>query len=129
MTVRRNPAGWPGLSISESVTVPTGDGTWIVLSGLVDLTDDGSIRLGTVGEQAAGAFRCIEAALRRVGGTLDDVVRTTVYLTDLDEFPAFAAVRDELFPAGRLPASTAVEVAKLSGGAAIEIEATAFVPR
>ena len=77
-------------------------------------------------EQADGCFDRIEQVLAAHGATLADVVRITAYLTSLDDFPEFTEARARRFGED-LPASTAVQVAGLLGGALIEIDAVAFI--
>ena len=63
------------------------------------------------------------------GATLDHVVKTTAYLSDIRDYPAVNEVRNRVF-AGREPASTMVEVTKFVHPAAkIEIDAVAIRPR
>jgi 2-iminobutanoate/2-iminopropanoate deaminase len=123
--VRREPYG-AGLSISESV-VATGPGSWIQLSGRIPLDPAGEIVTGPMHAQAELCFAQIEAALAKVGAALADIVKLTVFTTDVGGLGAVNEVRTELF-ADSFPASTAVEVAALFGGAQLEIEALAFLP-
>lgn len=122
--VRRRPyAG--GLSISESVSV-SGPGTWIHVSGQIPTDADGEILGGPMREQAYSCFKSLDAALANAGAELADIVKITVFLTDLSQLPELNAVRTEFFDGP--PASSAVEVSALYGGAALEIEAVAFKP-
>ncbi|HEY0279766.1 MAG TPA: RidA family protein [Solirubrobacterales bacterium] len=123
--VRREPYG-AGLSISESV-VATGPGSWIHLSGRIPLDTAGEIVTGPMREQAELCFAGIEAALAKVGAALTDVVKLTVFTTDLAGLGAVNELRTELL-GDSAPASTGVEVAALYGGAQLEIEALAFLP-
>ena len=59
------------------------------------------------------------------GASLDDVVRTTIYLTDLSHFPRVNAVYAEHFTGEPRPARATVQVAALPLGAAVEIDAIA----
>jgi enamine deaminase RidA (YjgF/YER057c/UK114 family) len=69
----------------------------------------------------------IRLAVEAAGGTLDDIVTMTVFITDLQRYPVFGDVRKEFFPE-RFPASAAVGVAGLvPPGAMIEIQATAVL--
>ncbi len=81
---------------------------------------------GGTAAQAARAFRNIEAVLAAAGMGLADVVRVTLFLTDLGDFGAVNEVMAALFPA-EPPARSTVEVSRLPKGASIEIEATAFL--
>ena len=72
--------------------------------------------------QARQAFDNLAAVAVGAGGSLADLVKINVYLTDLDNFQAVNSVMEELFSAP-YPARAAVGVAALPRGAAIEVEA------
>lgn len=77
--------------------------------------------------QACSIIKIIDAALRGAGATLDDVVRTVTYVTDMENEPAAARAHREAFHAVR-PASTVVEVQKLSPNEAlVEIQVDAVI--
>jgi 2-iminobutanoate/2-iminopropanoate deaminase len=116
-----------GLSISESVAA-SGAGTLIFVSGCVPLDDEGQVATGSFADQAANVFGQLERAIGRAGARLADVVKLTVFLTDFGGMTEVNAVRAELFGA-HPPASSAIEVARLFGGAQLEIEAVAFKER
>lgn len=124
MSVERRPFPWAVSRISESVTIADDTGRWVLLSGQAALLEDGSVLHGDMAAQTRLTLERVGAALAAVGASLDDVVKLTVYLADMDAFPAFSAVRDELVPAA--PATTTVGVAALYGGALVEIEALAY---
>ena len=78
-------------------------------------------------EQCRLTLDAIRLALEAAGGTLDDIVTMTVFVTDLTQYPVFGEVRREFFPEN-FPASAAVGVAGLvPPGAMIEIQATAVL--
>ena len=74
--------------------------------------------------QAKQAIRNLSAVLKAAGATIDDVVKTTVFLADMDDFAAFNAVYESFFVRD-FPARSCVAVAKLPLGVRIEIEAAA----
>jgi 2-iminobutanoate/2-iminopropanoate deaminase len=113
-------------SFSDSVSV-TGSGRWIHVSGQVALGEDGRLVEGDVARQTRATLDNIERVLRRAGAELRHVVKLTVFLTDLDDYGAFGAVRAEYF-GDQLPASAAVQVSGLLLDAEVEIDAVAFVP-
>ena len=118
MGIERVPVS-SGATYSKAVVV-SGPGRTVYVSG--------SLAPGSsLAEQANGCFDQIEAALRAVGGSLENVVRITAWLTRLDEYREYNRVRGERFGAS-LPASAAVQVAGLLQGALIEIDAVAFIP-
>ncbi|MFQ5856723.1 MAG: RidA family protein [Anaerolineae bacterium] len=81
---------------------------------------------GDVRAQTRQVLENLSAVLQAAGTSLDNVVKTTVFLADLDDFGDMNEVYAEYFPGGP-PARTAVQVARLPLDALIEIEAIATV--
>ena len=103
-------------------------GNLIAVAGTAPIAADGTT-VG-MGDAAAQARRCIEimrAALAQAGAALEDVVRTRVLLTSIDDWPAVAAVHGEVFGSIR-PACTVLEVSRFIDPLwLVEIEADAVV--
>jgi len=81
--------------------------------------------------QATQAFENIKTALASVGGSMDNVVRLTTYLTDIEQnAEAYREVRASFFSnKGALPASTLLQVTRLANPSyLIEVDATAILP-
>lgn len=76
--------------------------------------------------QTRQALTNLQAILEAAGASLKDVVKTTVFLRDMDDFAAMNAVYAEFFTED-FPARSAVQVARLPKDAAVEIEAVAVV--
>ena len=89
--------------------------------GLIPAT--GELAQG-VEAQAAQALDNLKAVLEAAGMGLEDVVKTTVFLADMNDFAAINAVYAKYFP-GEAPARSCVQVAALPKGALFEIEAVA----
>jgi reactive intermediate/imine deaminase len=100
----------------------------LFVSGVVPVDEQGQLVGGDdVVEQARAVFRNLDAVLTAGGATFADVVKVTVFLTDVDDRPRINPVRQQAFGAAR-PASTLVEVSRLAiDGAKIEVEAVARV--
>lgn len=100
----------------------------IFLSGQLSRDADGNlVGAGDMAEQTRQCIRNMRTVLEAAGGTLDDVVSTTVYTTDMREFKNIVAARTEFFVA-KLPTSTIVEVNHLADpGLMIEIQAVAVL--
>ncbi len=98
------------------------------VSGTVAWGEDGKlVGEGDVYLQARQALRNIERALIEAGASLSDVVRTRIYLTDIDRWEEAARAHAEAFAAVK-PAATMVEVSRLAEAAMlVEIEAVAVV--
>ena len=105
-------------------------GDLLFVSGIVPV--DGKREL-VGGNDVVAQARCVFENMREVlgagGCTFADVVKVTLYLTDVNDRPLVNPVRQEVFGDTR-PASTLVEISALvSPGAKIEVEAIAVVPR
>ncbi len=101
-------------------------GDFIAVSGTVGANADGTYSPG-VGEQTRRSLQIIRAAIEALGGTMEHVIRTRMFVTDVSKWEEVAKVHGEVFGNIR-PATTIVEVAKLIDAAAqIEIEADAVV--
>ena len=103
-------------------------GDLLFVSGCVPVDGDGKLVGGDdVVAQAEQVFENIGAVLTAAGASARDVVKVTVFLTDVDDRPLINPVRQDAFGAAR-PASTLVEVSRLAiDGAKIEVEAIAIV--
>lgn len=102
-------------------------GQTVVISGQLPLDADGKLA-GTGPEaQARQVFRNLSVALAAAGAGMDQVVKLTIFLTDLADLPVLRQVRNEYVSADRPPASTLVRVAGLAHPEArLEIEALAI---
>jgi 2-iminobutanoate/2-iminopropanoate deaminase len=103
-------------------------GELVFVSGLVAVDADGALVGGDdVVAQARQVFENLRAVLAAAGCSFADVVKVTVFVTDVDDRPKVNPVRQEFFGDAR-PASTLVEVSRLAvPGAKIEVEAVAVV--
>jgi len=104
-------------------------GDLVFVSGIVAMDREGQLVGGAdVVAQARQVFQNMREVLAAAGCGFEDVVRVTIYLTDVDDRPSINPVRQEVFGEAR-PASTLVEVPRLAvPGAKIEVEAVALLP-
>jgi reactive intermediate/imine deaminase len=103
----------------------TTNGDLLVTAGQLPLTADGELLDDEpVDEQTRQCLRNVAAILESEGLSLDDVLKTTVYLDDIDDFDAFNEAYGEFFDEDP-PARSAVEAGAVPKGAAVEIEAIA----
>jgi reactive intermediate/imine deaminase len=127
---RREEIDAPGQAapISHYAHAVRADGPLLFVSGVVPVDERGGLVGGDdVVEQARSVFRNLGEVLAAGGATFADVVKVTVFLTDVDDRPLINPIRQEVFGAAR-PASTLVEVSRLAiPGAKIEVEAVAVV--
>ncbi len=99
---------------------------WIFVSGQIPLEPETNALVdGEIEAQTARVLANLRAVLAAAGASLDDVVRTTIYLVDLGLFPRVNAVYGEHFTRDPQPARATVQVAALPLGAAVEIDAIA----
>ena len=82
----------------------------------------GKLCTGTVGEQAHCSLMNLSAVAEAAGTSLDNVVKTTVFLTDMNDFAEFNAEYAKFFP-NMKPARSCIAVKTLPLGARLEIEA------
>jgi 2-iminobutanoate/2-iminopropanoate deaminase len=101
-------------------------GDFVFVAGQIGLDPaTGRIVGGGTREELVRVLENLAAVLRAAGHTLDDVVKTTVYLVDLTEMGLVNEVYARYFPAPH-PARATVQVAALPAGARVEIEAVAL---
>jgi enamine deaminase RidA (YjgF/YER057c/UK114 family) len=103
-------------------------GSWVSVAGTTAAgRDGGAIGGDDIAEQTREALRRIAAALEEVGARLEHVVRTRMFITDIDRWEQVARVHGEFFQHIR-PATSMVEVTRLIDPALlVEIEADAVV--
>lgn len=101
-------------------------GDWVFVSGQLPLDPAGKNMTASVAGQTEACLKNLSAILAEAGLTPQDVVKTTVFMTDLGQFAAMNEVYARFFTAP-CPARATVQVAALPKGAAVEIEAIAFV--
>ena len=98
----------------------------VFLSGQIPLNNKGKMVEGTVEQQAQQIFTNIEAILVEAGGTLNDLVKLTVFLTSLDDFEVINKIMMSRLTRP-YPARSCVEVSALPKGSTVEVEAIARI--
>ena len=103
-------------------------GPFVFCSGQIPLVPEtGTLIEGDISSQTERVLQNIAAVLRACGLEMKDVVKTTVFLTDLANFGEMNLVYAKFFP-GDSPARSTIQVAALPKGANVEIEAIASKP-
>jgi 2-iminobutanoate/2-iminopropanoate deaminase len=102
-------------------------GDLVFVSGQTPLKADGTLVTGSVADQTAQCLQNVLEILLASGLTMDRVVKTTVYMTDLGKFAEMNEVYAKHFKPP-YPARATVQVSALPKGAAVEIDAVAARP-
>jgi 2-iminobutanoate/2-iminopropanoate deaminase len=104
-----------------------GAGNLLFLSGQIPIDPaSGELVQGDIVAQTQRVLENMSAVLAAAGGSLANVVKTTVFLVDLADFTAFNTIYAGYFPSSP-PARSTVQVAALPKGARVEIEAVALL--
>jgi 2-iminobutanoate/2-iminopropanoate deaminase len=82
---------------------------------------------GDINSQAQRVLTSLRDLLEDAGSSIDRVVKTTCFLQDLNDFPAFNEVYAAFFTGDAAPARSTVQVAKLPMGVLVEVEAVALL--
>jgi reactive intermediate/imine deaminase len=118
-------AGDPGMPFSEAVRV----GDMLILSGQIGVAPGTNALVpGGISAQARQAMDNIGAILKRRGLGFEHVVKCTVMLGDIRDWPAFNAVYTGYFKPDRMPARSAFAASGLAYGGAVEVECWARFP-
>ena len=116
------PAPFQGAPYSQAIAA----GGFVFVSGQVGVKPGESAISGGIGEQTEQVFANLKAILEEAGTGLDRLVKTTVFLQNLDDFQGMNEVYAQ-HVGDQPPARATFEVAKLPAGALVEIEAVALL--
>ena len=117
-------SGSAPLPFSEAVKL----GDTLYVSGQIgNLPGTFALVPGGIGPEARRALENMQAILERHGSSLEHVVKCSVFLADIKDWPAFNAVYREFFTT-QLPARSALAASGLAIGARVEVECIAYVP-
>jgi len=109
---------------SQAITA----GHFLFVSGQLPINpENGEMVDGDITARAEQVFKNIAAILRSAGGSMTDIVKVTLFLTDMGDFQQVNEVYSRVFQVP-YPARSAVQVAALPLGSNIEAEAIAFIP-
>lgn len=124
----------PRAVITKGAPAPVGpynqaviSGGWLYCSGQIPLdpTTGKMVGQGDVQAETRQVLQNLKAVLQEAGAEPSDVVRTTVYLVDLEDFQAVNTIYAEMFGDGVSPARACVQVAALPKGSRVEIDCIA----
>ena len=122
--VQRKPIIPPGASPNPALSPGIQVGDTLYVSGQVAVDTSGNI----VGEgdceaQARQVMANIRAVVKAVGGSMDNVVKITCFLTDVANYPAYGKVRAETFPSNPPASSTVIVAGLVRPELLVEVEA------
>jgi 2-iminobutanoate/2-iminopropanoate deaminase len=100
-------------------------GNMVYTSGQIPMTPDGELVTGDIHDQVRQILNNLEKVLEEAGSSLQQIIKTTIYLTDMDDFIAVNTVYGEYF-SGAYPARTTVAVKTLPKNVDVEIDAIAI---
>ena len=99
----------------------------IYISGQIPIDPlTGELKGNEIESQAEQCIKNISAILTAAGSSLDKVVKTTVFLSNMDNFNVMNEVYARFFTGRQLPSRTTVEISRLPKNALVEIEAIAY---
>jgi reactive intermediate/imine deaminase len=105
----------------------TTNGELVFTAGQIPLTPDGELLDdASIAEQTEQALDNVTAVLAQAGASMEDVLKVTVYLDDIEDFEEMNETYATYFPS-EPPARSAFEVGALPKGAGVEVEAVAVV--
>jgi 2-iminobutanoate/2-iminopropanoate deaminase len=122
---------WTKGHFSEVVTV-TGPGTLIYMAGVGDHDDNTGaiVHQGDFLAQCRDSYATIKKLLALHNATMSDIVKLTVYVTDIRYQAEYGKCRGEAFEGGPLPTHTFIVISQLAtAGMIVEVDATAIVAR
>ena len=116
---------------SHAVEIDLGNCRMILISGQVPLDQQGNlVGKNSLAKQAKQVFLNIKNIVEAAGGTMEHVVKTGIYMTDISQIHIFRDIRNKFINLQKPPTSTLVQVSKLfSDDWLIEMEATAIIPK
>lgn len=128
----RNPASVSApKGYSHSVEISLGNCKMVIISGQIALDDKGNlVGKDNLAAQTEQVFANIKNIVVESGGTMDDVIKIDIFMTDISQVQTMRDVRNKFLSQQKPPTSTLVQVSKLvRDDLLIEIEATVIIPK
>ncbi len=114
---------------SQAVSIPKGTGEWLLVSGQLPLDPEtGLLVTGGIQPSVRRVLDNIEAILMAAGFAWVHVVKTEIFLTDLQDFKVVNEAYQQRFETPPYPARQTIQVAALPLGAMVEISCWAYKP-
>jgi len=102
-------------------------GPWLFISGQIALRTDGSIEKSSIEAETQQVLENLRAILNAAGAAPEQIVKVSIFLTDMAFFATVNSVYERFFPEGKYPARETIAVSALPRGARIEISAIAYL--
>lgn len=100
----------------------------VFTAGVIPLDPETKAVVGTgIEEQTTRVLTSLAGLLEASGSALDHAIKTTCFLTNLDDFPAFNAIYAKFFAGDAAPARSTVQVSRLPMGVLVEVECVALL--
>ena len=117
--IAANPAFSPGVRVGE----------FLFISGQVAQDGNGNtVGVGDCAAQTRQVMSRIQTIVQAAGATLQDVVKITTFLINLDDYPAFSQVRSATFPTSPPASSTVIVAGLVRPEFLVEVEAVVHIP-
>ncbi|HEU68693.1 MAG TPA: RidA family protein [Candidatus Acetothermia bacterium] len=116
----------PGAAVAGPYSPAVQAGRFLFISGQLPVLASGELSTGPIEEQTRLCLERISTIVQAAGGSVRDLVKVTIYLTDMEQFAAVNEAYASFFT-DALPARTCIEVRRLPNDAHIEIEAVAHL--
>ena len=102
---------------------------WLYCSGQIALDPSTGVMIGNgnIEEETKQVLKNLMAVVEAAGGESSNVIRTTIYLTDLNDFAKVNAIYAETYGGAAIPARACVEVSNLPKGGKIEVDCIAWL--
>jgi len=127
VVIKTNKAPVPAGPYNQAIVA---SGAMIFVAGQIalDPVTNKTIGEGDAAQQAHQVIANLQAILEASGATLQDVVRTTVFLADMNDYATVNQVYSNYFPSATAPSSVCVQVARLPMNMLVEIDCIAVIP-
>ena len=122
---------WSPKGYSQASIIDLGNSQMIIISGQVPFDINGNlVGKGDLGKQTEQVFSNIKSILIESGGTMDNLVKIGIYMTDISQLPTFRDVRNKFINISYPPTSTLVQVSKLfRDDVLLEVDAMAIISK
>ena len=125
----RKPIVPPGINANPAFSPGVQVGDLLYVSGQVAQDGEGNtVGIGDAGAQTRQIMSRIQTIVEAAGATMQDVVKITTFIVNIDDYPAFSQVRSETFPTDPPASSTVVVAGLVRPEFLVEVEAVVRVP-